>query len=69
MGVFEVLTVDAAIRELIAKEATEAALLKAAIDDGMKYLLEDGLDKIAAGITSIEELLRVVYIRDEEPAS
>ena len=68
VGVFEVLTVDAAIRELIAKDATEAALLKAAMDGGMKYLLEDGLDKIAEGITSIEELLRVVYIRDEDSA-
>ena len=66
VGVFEVLTVDAAIRELIAKDATEAALLKAAMDGGMRYLLEDGLDKIAKGITSIEELLRVVYMRDED---
>ena len=49
VGVFEVLTVDAAIRELIAKDATEAALLKAAMDGGMRYLLEDGLDKIARG--------------------
>ena len=31
VGVFEVLTVDAAIRELIAKDATEGALLKAAM--------------------------------------
>ena len=68
VGVFEVLTVDAAIRELIAKDATEGALLKAAMDGGMKYLLEDGLNKIAEGITSIEELLRVVYIRDEDSA-
>jgi len=68
VGVFEVLTVDAAIRELIAKDATEAALLKAAMDGGMRYLLEDGLDKITRGITSIEELLRVVYIRDEDSA-
>jgi RNA polymerase subunit RPABC4/transcription elongation factor Spt4 len=66
VGVFEVLTVDAAIRELIAKDATETALLKAAMDGGMRYLLEDGLDKIAKGITSIEELLRVVYMRDED---
>ncbi|MCX5913497.1 MAG: ATPase, T2SS/T4P/T4SS family [Deltaproteobacteria bacterium] len=66
VGVFEVLTVDAAIRDLIAKDATEAALLKAAMDGGMRYLLEDGLDKIAKGITSIEELLRVVYMRDED---
>jgi type IV pilus assembly protein PilB len=66
VGVFEVLTVDASIRELIAKDATEAAILKAAMDGGMRYLLEDGLEKINQGITSIEELLRVVYVRDED---
>ncbi len=69
IGVFEVLAVDAAIRDLIAKDAPEPTLLKAAVANGMKYLIEDGLEKVSAGVTSIEELLRVVYIRDEEPAS
>ncbi len=69
IGVFEVLAVDAAIRELIAREAPESALVKAAAANGMKYLIEDGLEKVSAGTTSIEELLRVVYMRDEEPAS
>jgi type IV pilus assembly protein PilB len=66
VGVFEVLTVEGPIRELIAADAPEAAILKTAVEGGMRYLLEDGLDKIVQGITSIEELLRVVYIRDEE---
>ena len=66
MGVFEVLMMDGAIRELIAKEATEQALSKAAMEGGMKSLLEDGMDKVKQGLTSIEELLRVVYIQDEE---
>jgi type IV pilus assembly protein PilB len=66
VGVFEVLIVDAALREMIAKDGPEPALLKAAVENGMRYLLEDGLEKIAQGVTSIEELLRVIYIRDEE---
>ena len=66
VGVFEVLTVDATLRELIAKDAPEPALLKAAVANGMRYLLEDGLEKIGQGVTSIAELLRVIYIRDEE---
>ena len=69
IGVFEVFTVDAAIRDLIAKDAPEPALSKAATGNGMKYLIEDGLEKVSAGMTSIEELLRVVYIRDEEPTA
>jgi type IV pilus assembly protein PilB len=66
VGVFEVLTVDATLRELIAKDAPEPTLLKAAVANGMRYLLEDGLEKIGQGVTSIAELLRVIYIRDEE---
>jgi type IV pilus assembly protein PilB len=66
VGVFEVLGVDAALRELIARDAAEPTLLKAALDGGMRHLLEDGLEKVARGITSIEELLRVVYMRDED---
>jgi RNA polymerase subunit RPABC4/transcription elongation factor Spt4 len=57
---------DARLRELIASDAPEPVLLKAALENGMRYLLEDGLGKISAGVTSIEELLRVVYIRDED---
>jgi type IV pilus assembly protein PilB len=66
IGVFEVLIVDAAIRELIARDATEPAILKAGLEGGMRHLLEDGLEKVSEGITSIEELLRVVYMRDED---
>jgi type IV pilus assembly protein PilB len=66
VGVFEVLAVDVALRDLIARDAPESAILKAAVDGGMRYLLEDGLEKVARGITSIEELLRVVYMRDED---
>jgi type IV pilus assembly protein PilB len=66
IGVFEVLIVDAAIRELIARDATEPTILRAALEGGMRHLLEDGLEKVSEGITSIEELLRVVYMRDED---
>ena len=66
VGVFEVLTVDAAIRELIARDAAEPTLLRAALEGGMRHLLEDSLEKVSEGITSIEELLRVVYMRDED---
>jgi len=67
-GVFEVLTIDPGVRELIADDAPEEAICKAAQDGGMKYMGEDGLGKVNQGITSIDELLRVLYVRGEEEA-
>lgn len=59
-GIFEVLEVNDKIRELIAKKVPVEEIHKAALKEGMVSMLADGLDKIAAGITTIEEVLRVV---------
>jgi type IV pilus assembly protein PilB len=66
IGVFEVLKVDPAIREIIAKDGAEDAILKASVDTGMKYMSDDGIDKANQGITSVAELLRVIYVREED---
>ncbi len=50
------------MRELIANDAGEDAILKAALEGGMKYMGEDGIDKINQGITTIDELFRVVHL-------
>ena len=68
-GVFETLKVDPAIREIIDKDGGEEALLKAAGETGMRHMSEDGIDKANQGITSVEELLRVIYTREEEAGS
>ncbi|MBI5050034.1 MAG: Flp pilus assembly complex ATPase component TadA, partial [Nitrospirae bacterium] len=65
IGIFEVLVVNSMVRELIASDATEDVILKASLDTGMKHMSEDGIEKVKQGITSIEELLRVVYVKDE----
>ena len=66
MGIFEVFVVNSVIRELIANDATEDAILKAAMDSGMRYMSEDGIEKVKQGLTSIDELIRVVYVKEEE---
>jgi len=68
-GVFEVLRMDPAIREIIDKEGGEEAILKAAGDAGMRHMSEDGIDKVNQGITGVDELLRVIYMREEETGS
>jgi general secretion pathway protein E len=48
------------IRDGILRRQDEATLEKAAVAAGMQTLLRDGLDRAARGVTSIEEVMRVV---------
>ena len=59
LGVFEVLEVSEKIRKLIVEKNDSDVILKAAIEEGMTTMLDDGLDKVAKGVTSISEVLRV----------
>ncbi len=61
IGIHEVLKVTPTIRELIIKGATTDQIEKQARAEGMLTMLEDGVFKAAQGITTIEEVLRVVY--------
>ncbi|WP_299147551.1 ATPase, T2SS/T4P/T4SS family, partial [uncultured Comamonas sp.] len=58
-GVFELLTVDDAIRALIHRQAPETDIRAQAQAAGMQLMREDAERLIAAGITSREEVLRV----------
>lgn len=60
IGIFEFFTITDAIREYILREATVLEVRKKAIQDGMTTMFEDGLDKVERGVTTIEEILRVV---------
>jgi type IV pilus assembly protein PilB len=60
IGIFEVLPVTESIKELITKGATSDEIQKYAQKEGMRTMIEDGFIKAAQGITSIEEVLRVI---------
>ncbi|MBA3747158.1 MAG: Flp pilus assembly complex ATPase component TadA [Solirubrobacterales bacterium] len=60
IGLFEVMTVTDEIRSLIVTHAPAAELAKAAIEQGMRTLLEDGLDKVRSGQTTLAEISRVM---------
>ncbi|HSW89388.1 MAG TPA: GspE/PulE family protein [Patescibacteria group bacterium] len=59
LGLFEVLEVTKPIRELIIAHAGADAIADMAIKEGMTTMLDDGLQKVAQGVTTIEEILRV----------
>jgi len=60
IGIFEVLSVTESIKELIVKQATSSQIQAQAQREGMRTMVEDGFIKAAQGITSIEEVLRVI---------
>jgi len=64
MAIHELLVVNEDVRELITRRASEHAIRKAARDGGMRTLLEDGIVKAAAGLTTLEEVVRVVAADD-----
>jgi type IV pilus assembly protein PilB len=58
VGLFEVMKVTQAMREAILSGATSDELRRTAINEGMITLRQSGLQKIKAGTTSVEEVLR-----------
>ncbi len=64
-GIFELMVVNDALREMIYQQAAVTELRTAARADGMHTLREDGFRKAADGITSISEVLRVT-MRDQD---
>jgi type II secretory ATPase GspE/PulE/Tfp pilus assembly ATPase PilB-like protein len=63
IGVFELLRIDDELRELIIAKAPSDELEDVARKKGMKILIEDALEKVLEGVTTLEEAIRVVYVR------
>ncbi|HUI91687.1 MAG TPA: GspE/PulE family protein [Chitinivibrionales bacterium] len=63
-GIFELAAVNDAIREMISENATDGALRAHFRGIGMKTMIQNGVEKIQQGITSPDELLRVVMVED-----
>lgn len=60
VGIHEVLKMSPTIRDLIIKGATSATVEEHARKEGMNTMLEDGIVKSVQGLTTIEEVFRVV---------
>lgn len=64
LSLLEVLKFDAEIDELVARRATVRELTKVAISKGFSTLADDGLRRILEGVTSLDEVSRVVNLTD-----
>lgn len=58
-GIYEIIPISERIKELTMERASANILKKAALDEGMKTLRQDGWLKVLSGVTTIEEVLRV----------
>jgi type IV pilus assembly protein PilB len=62
IGIFEVLEVTKDIRKLIVNKADADIIEEAAIKYGMKTMMQDGLEKVSRGLTTVEEVLRATKV-------
>jgi type II secretory ATPase GspE/PulE/Tfp pilus assembly ATPase PilB-like protein len=60
LGVFELLTMSDAVREAITMRRSRGDLRAIAVESGLVQLRADGWQKVQAGLTTVEEVFRVV---------
>jgi type IV pilus assembly protein PilB len=60
VGLYEVMKKTEEIERLVVERASSDAIKRSAKGNGMVALREDGLEKVRLGVTSIQEVLRVV---------
>lgn len=61
IGIYEVMPIDDSIREAMLKKCSSSDIKKIAVSRGMKTMIHDGFEKAAQGITTLEEVLRVIH--------
>ncbi|MBQ6815536.1 MAG: type II/IV secretion system protein [Lachnospiraceae bacterium] len=66
IGIYEIMTINQKIRNLIAQSATADKIKAQAEEDGMSSLRASAAKYVCEGITSMAELLKVTYNADEE---
>ena len=61
-GIYEVLLVDEAVREMIVERASANRIKREAYKAGFRTLRMDGADKVVRGMTTMNEVLRVTQL-------
>ena len=62
IGIYELITVNKGMKALILQQCSSDMIRDAAVKNGTKTLIKNGLAKILNGVTSVEEVLRVTQI-------
>src|SRR5262249_45764038 len=59
-GIFEIMEINEELRELIFQQIPKDILRRVAIDLGMRTLKSSAVDKVLEGVTTVEEIYRVI---------
>ena len=64
-SLFEILKIDESIQNLIFNKVSESVIFRKAVEKGMRTMAEAGIIKVAAGITTLDEVAKVADLREE----
>ena len=64
VSLYEILIPDEEMRDLISEQANQRDIKQCAIKSGYKSLLEDALEKVTLGLTTCDEVLRILGPQD-----
>ena len=60
IGIYEMIKMDDSVRSMVIEKRDASAIRERCIEAGFKTMLEDGVDKVLQGITTLDEVLRVI---------
>jgi len=62
IAIYEIMEIDEDLRALISKNVETSVLKEKALKNGMKTLVESGIEKVLDGVTTLEEVLQVAQV-------
>lgn len=65
VGIFEILEMTDKIRKLVVEKAPSTKITAAAMEEGMTTMLQDGIQKVFNGVTTLDEVLRAVRMNGD----
>src|SRR5579862_161759 len=65
IGVFELMVMTDRLRAIVLGGGSADQLRASAREDGMRLMRQDGVEKVLEGVTTVEELLRVIFVSGE----
>lgn len=68
VGIFEILVLTPSLTAMINRQAGSAEMRRAALAGGTRFLLADALDKVSQGLTTVEEVIRVIRLEPADDA-
>ena len=68
IGLYELMVCSERIRSLIQRAADAATIRRAAVEEGMSLLSHDGLSKVMAGTTTLDEVIRISALEGDAAA-